>query len=352
MLVSLVNDIRIGALLLFTADFWKRFAAGLKAIFATVCMLLCRLARGQRLPSPAQNDCCIQLPPDIYKRADPLLYAQYYLMAQGLAVTWDNPDIDVFDAGTLVTGGLQIAHRYRVRVRVWNGSYDAPAVGVGVALSFLSFGVQTVSHPIASTGVNLGAKGTFDCPAYAEFDWTTPAVGGHYCLQAQLSWGDDANPDNNLGQKNINVAQLQSPAKFAFTVRNEASVARRFQIEADSYGLPKLRPCTPEPPDDLGRGSDLANTPKSRLVESKARWARALGEQAYGRFPVPEDWSVIIVPNRISLQPRQEAEVAVEIEPKHAAFSGSQTFNFHVFAISESGLRTMTGGVTLVATKG
>ncbi|UVK41893.1 hypothetical protein BPNPMPFG_003503 [Mesorhizobium sp. AR07] len=346
MVGSLVDHIRIAALLLFTADFWKRLAAGLKALFATVCMLLCRLAKRQRLPSPAQNDCCIQLPPDIYKRADPLLYAQYYLMAQGLAVTWDNPDIDIFDGATLVTGALKPAHRYRVRVRVWNGSYDAPAVGVGVALSYLSFGAQTVSHPIASTGVNLGAKGTIDCPAYAEFGWTTPAIGGHYCLQAQLSWGDDANPDNNLGQKNVNVAQLQSPAKFAFTVRNEASVARRFQIEADSYGLPKLRPCTP------GRGSERADAPESRLAESKARWARALGEQAYGRFPVPEGWSVRIVPNIFSLQPRQEAEVAVEIEPKDAAFSGSKTFNVHVFTISESGLRTMTGGVTLTATKG
>lgn len=345
---SLVNHIRIAVLLLFAADFWKRLAAGLKVLFATIRMLLCRLVKGQPLPKPAQNDCCIQLPPDIYKRADPLLYAQYYLMAQGLAVTWDNPDIDIFDGAALVTGPLQPAHRYRVRVRVWNGSYDAPAVGVGVALSYLSFGAQTVSHPIASTAVNLGAKGTIDCPAYAEFSWTTPAIGGHYCVQAQLSWGDDANPNNNLAQKNVNIAQMQSPAKFAFTVRNEASAARRFQIEADCYGLPKLRPCVPEAPYGQGRG----DTPLPRLAESKARWARALEEQAYGRFPVPDDWSVRIVPDTLSLQPRQEAEVAVEIEPRDAAFRGTKTFNVHVFTISESGSRTMTGGVTLTATKG
>ncbi|TIU50731.1 MAG: hypothetical protein E5W19_07865 [Mesorhizobium sp.] len=346
---SLVNHIRTAALLLFAAEFWKRLATGLKVLFATIRMLLCRLAKGQRLPSPAQNDCCIQLPPDIYKRADPLLYAQYYLMAQGLAVTWDNPDIDIFDGAAPVTGALQPAHTYRVRVRVWNGSYDAPAVGVGVALSYLTFGAQTVSRPIANTAVNLGAKGTIDCPAYAEFSWTTPATGGHYCLQAQLSWGDDANPGNNLGQKNVNIAEMRSPARFVFSVRNEASVVRRFQIEADCYGLPKLQPCAP--PRGQGRG-ESTDTPQPRLAESKARWARALEDQAYGRFPIPDDWSVRIVPRTLSLQPRQITEIAVEIEAKDAAFHGSKTFNVHVFTIGESGSRTLTGGVTLTATKG
>ena len=78
--------------LLLTADFWKRLAAGSKEICRVICMLLCRLAKGRLPPRPpVRNDCCIQLPPDVYKRADPLIYSQYYLMAQGLAVTWDNP---------------------------------------------------------------------------------------------------------------------------------------------------------------------------------------------------------------------------------------------------------------------
>ena len=345
MMNSIFSDIRTAVMLLFTADFWKRLAAGLKEIWRVICMLLCRLAKG-RLPPPApvRNDCCIQLPPDVYKRADPLIYSQYYLMAQGLAVTWDNPDIDIFDGTVLVTGPLQRDHRYRVRVRIWNGSYDAPAVGVGVALSYLSFGAQTVSHAIAASSVNLGAKGTIDSPSFAEFTWTTPSTEGHYCLQAQLTWGDDANPDNNLGQKNVNVAAVQSPAEFAFLVRNEASVARRFRIEADTYALPRLRPCEEEVPRD-------DEQPKTRLAESKVRWAKALGEQGYGRFPVPDDWSVKIVPDTLSLGPREEAKVAVTIEPMDAAFRGSKTFNVHTFAVGESGARIMTGGVTLTATK-
>ena len=330
MMNSIFSDIWTAVTLLLTADFWKRLAAGLKEICRVICMLLCRLAKGRLPPRPpVRNDCCIQLPPDVYKRADPLIYSQYYLMAQGLAVTWDNPDIDIFDGTVLVTGPLKRDHTYRVRVRIWNGSYDAPAVGVGVALSYLSFGAQTVSNPIpGSSSVNLGAKGTIDCPAFAELTWTTPSTEGHYCLQAQLTWGDDANPDNNLGQKNVNVAAVQSPAEFSFLVRNEASVARRFRIEADTYALPRLRPCGEEAP----RGREQ---PKTRLAESKDRWVKALGEQGYGHFPVPDDWAVRIVPDALSLGPREEAKVEVMIEPMDPAFRGSKTFNVHTFAVAE-----------------
>src|ERR1035437_1506232 len=46
--------------------------------------------RGRPLRCSAR---CAVIPPQIYKRADPMIYSQYYLMEQGLAVTWDNPDI-------------------------------------------------------------------------------------------------------------------------------------------------------------------------------------------------------------------------------------------------------------------
>jgi hypothetical protein len=326
-------------LLFLTPSYWKRFWLSMVALFRAICSLFHR----RRSARHEDTGCCIDLPPDVYKRADPLIYSQYYLMAQGLAVTWDNPDIDIFDGAALITGPLLANHRYRVRVRIWNGSYDAPAVGVGVTLSYLSFGAQTVSHPVGSTSVNLGAKATTNCPAFAEFGWTTPPDGGHYCLQAQLTWADDANPDNNLGQKNVTVAMAQSPAEFEFVVRNEASVTRRFVLEADCYALPRLRPCEEEP-----HGRDER---PPRLVESKRRWATALREQGYGGFPVPSDWSVRILPETLSLAPREEASVQVLIEPADPAFRGSKTFNIHAFAISESGIRDMAGGVTLIATK-
>ena len=36
-----------------------------------------------------------RIPSTIYKRPDPLIYSQYYFMARGFAVTWDNPDISL-----------------------------------------------------------------------------------------------------------------------------------------------------------------------------------------------------------------------------------------------------------------
>src|SRR2546422_1035106 len=37
--------------------------------------------------------CGLNIPPRLWKTPDPFLYSQYYLIRQGLDVTWDNPDI-------------------------------------------------------------------------------------------------------------------------------------------------------------------------------------------------------------------------------------------------------------------
>ncbi len=52
--------------------------------------------RPQRHSGPAD---CQPVSSDIYRRPDPLIYDQYYLMAQGIAVSWDNPDIHVEQNG-------------------------------------------------------------------------------------------------------------------------------------------------------------------------------------------------------------------------------------------------------------
>jgi len=342
MIKDILRSLFQGLAIPFSARFWTDLIAGLREIWRAIRTLLCRIARGEwhRPQQPDRTGCCIQLPPETYKRADPLIYAQYYLMSRGLAITWDNPDIEIFDGTALVTGPLKPNHRYRVRVRVWNGSYDAPAVGVGVELSFLSFGAQTVSHPIGTGHLNLGAKGTADCPAFLELDWQTPAIGGHYCVQARLDWFDDANPDNNLGQKNVNVAPLLSPARFSFNVRNDASVPRRFALEADVYSLPELPDCREE-----------RDRSKTRLQESRARWEQAKRQQGYGQFPVPPDWTVQMTPQAFGLDPRQEQTVEVAIEPRDPAFRGTRTFNVHVFTAERRERRWNLGGVTLAVTK-
>jgi hypothetical protein len=43
--------------------------------------------------SAYKSDNCQHVPAHIYKRPDPMIYSQQYLMSLGLAVTWQNPDI-------------------------------------------------------------------------------------------------------------------------------------------------------------------------------------------------------------------------------------------------------------------
>src|SRR5215470_18373637 len=142
---------------------------------------------------PERNSCCPKIPPGTHVRADPMLYSQQWLMSQGLAVTWDNPDIQLFDMldHPVSSSDPSPDTDYKVLVRIWNNSYDAPAVGLGVYLSYLHIGFGNTSFPIANTGVNLGVKGSAHCPVFPTFLWHTPTVPGHYCLQAQLDWTDD-----------------------------------------------------------------------------------------------------------------------------------------------------------------
>src|SRR5690349_5848257 len=108
----------------------------------------------------------VYLPPIIYKRPDPLIYSQFYLMAQGLAVTWDNPDIWITELpagdGSMAPvspNALQPNHVYRVHALIHNGSTEAPAVGMPVIFSFLSFGIGVTSTPFGLTPVTLPVKG-------------------------------------------------------------------------------------------------------------------------------------------------------------------------------------------------
>lgn len=290
-----------------------------------------------------REGCCVDIPPSVYKRPDPLLYSQSWLMSQGLAVTWDNPDIQLFKGENPVSSfNLLPNQEYNVRVQVWNNSYDAPAAGLPVSLSYLSFGIGTTSTFVDKTFIDLGVKGSSQAPAYAWFKWKTPGAAGHYCLQARIDWFDDANPDNNLGQENTDVGEIQSPAEFTFTVMNNASIDRRFHLEADFYRLPELRQCDTV----VDQERNQSNFP-SRLAESRVRWQEALNRQRYGNFPVPDNWNVQIQPADFSLAPGEEIIIQVQIEPQDLGFKGQQAVNIHGFVLGTNEDRQLIGGVTL-----
>ena len=189
----------------------------------------------------------VYVPPSIYKRPDPLIYSQAWMIARGLAITWDNPDIHMFEVnGTPAQPhALLPKHPYLIRAQIWNGSVDAPVVNLLVRFSYLIFGIGAHREIIGEMLLpTLPVKGAIGLPRVAEMSWTTPAVAGHYCVQVELVWADDADPGNNLGQTNLDVKALNSPnASFTFPLRNNGFHATRLRLTTDAYRLPTLDPC-------------------------------------------------------------------------------------------------------------
>ena len=223
------------------------------------------------------------IPSHTYKRPDPLIYSQGYLMAKGLAVTWDNPDIQLFDGATPVPShDILPAKTYRVAARIWNGSTDGVAVNMLVKFYYLTFGIGASRTFIAQAFVNVPVKGSPALPALVEVDWPTPSTPGHYCLQAELNWPDDANPDNNLGQENITIKKLNSPnATFTFPLRNDSAFARTLRLEADGYAIPAREPCPDRRPADAGQ----RQAPACSCRESPVPCDRTVPRAASRRTP-------------------------------------------------------------------
>jgi hypothetical protein len=272
----------------------------------------------------AETD-CVPIDDPAFVRPDPLIYSQQHLLDRGLAVTWDNPDITLSLGGVPVSSdALDPATTYDVTARVWNNSLDAPVIGMPVHLSFLDFGIGTQPIPIASSAVDVGVKGSAAQPAFVSIPWTTPPTPGHYCLQVQLDPVDDSDPSNNLGQENTNVVEAQSPATFAFVLRNDSEFARTYRFEADGYEIPSRRPCTEErPADDVLRDAH-------RL----------------GGHPIPDGFTVDIAPPAPRLDPGDSIAITVTVEPPED-FVGRQPINVNAF----HGQRR-AGGVTLTTVKG
>jgi hypothetical protein len=56
-------------------------------------------------PIGAKNLChVLPIPSGVWLQPDAYLYSQGYLMSPGMAVTWDNPDVQLTDTGGAVVG--------------------------------------------------------------------------------------------------------------------------------------------------------------------------------------------------------------------------------------------------------
>lgn len=291
---------------------------------------------------------CAPVPERIYRRPDPLIYSQSYLMAQGMGVTWDNPDIRLFHAGVPVASSELVEDtEYRVEATIWNGSVDGPAIGMPVRFSYLDFGIGGAEIPLGETVIDLPAKAAPGHPAKAETLWRTPTTPGHYCLRVELICSDDANPANNLGQENTDVGVASSPARFRFPVRNPDEEPRRLRLSADAYEIPPPPPCPPRSEDDEDPATALdwpEEHARRRRAQSEVERKRraAVARHALKQFPVPADWEVEFSEDEFLLEAGDLTEVGVEIQPP-TDFAGRQPIN--VNAVDERD--EFVGGVTL-----
>jgi hypothetical protein len=308
-----------------------------------------QLRDGRRGRNLSCSPRCSTIGPDVYRRADPLIYSQQYLMEQGLAVTWDNPDIQIFKAGVPVSSSsLEPDTDYEIVATIYNNSTDAPAVGMPVDFTVRDFGVGTQYVLLGTTTIDLPVKGAPGHPARASMPWHTPPVGGHNCLRVFLRWDDDANPKNNLGQENTSVAAATSPAVFRFPVRNEDTIPKRLHLAVDAYGIPARKDCRDK---DRRKQEPRENARYERRTvfippsEANADWNEARARHDPAAFPVPPDWSVSIQPEALDLSAGEQREVVVSIEPPDS-FQGEKSFN--VNALHGEAL---VGGVTLTVTR-
>jgi hypothetical protein len=284
---------------------------------------------------------CVPISDPALKRPDPMIYSQFYLMDQGLAVTWNNPDIVLERGGVpVVSSSLLPDTEYEIVARIWNGSTEAPIVGLPVTFSFLSFGAGTVSNPIGKTYVNLGVKGGINHPAFARMKWRTPAQAGHYCLRAAFEWLDDLNPYNNLGQENTTVAEAHSPATLTFTLRNDDRERHLFRFEVDTYAIPPRPDCDQQQRPREAAGRDLA------LLRTRPGTIHHVPpEHDRKNYRLPPDWTVVFSPETIVLAQDQSTPITVTITPP-TDFVGSKMLNIHAFHE-----RSLAGGVTVEITK-
>jgi hypothetical protein len=272
---------------------------------------------------------CVPVRHPNYRKPDPMIYSQHYLMEQGLAVTWDNPDIQLYHKGSPVSSySLQPGTIYEIVARCWNASYDAPVVGMPVIFSYLDFGAGAISIDIGQTFTSLGVIGGSDNPNFAKVLWKSPEVAGHYCIQAKLQWTDDKNPKNNLGQENANVVEAHSPAVFDFKVRNNDTKPHRYRVEADAYTIPTTLPC-----DEINK----MGIRKNEIIRERNNRKN---------FPVPANWIIKYDEPVFPLAAEQERMVKVTVTPPEN-FVGSKPLNFNVF----DERNVLTGGVTVTIVK-
>jgi hypothetical protein len=227
---------------------------GLIALLLALWEWLYALWQTKNFSQEDKEKACRGLPEGLIRRPDPCLYSQTLLAAQGLPVTWNNPDIWMARADQPAniepdSYHLQENTGYLVSVRVHNASTDL-ALGVKVRLNYRPWSFNSPNlMPVETDSMGNEVFRYVDVmpmgASVATFRWRTPAVATgsqHYCLQASVSHPLDTNTANNMGQENTDVYSSNPGAvepgellEFDVPLHNGGLQVERFRFTADQY---------------------------------------------------------------------------------------------------------------------
>ena len=232
---------------------------GVLALIAHLVERLHECVRRTNLKEEEQGDedCNRPLPEDVMRRPDPCIYSQQYLASQGVAVTWNNPDIWMAKASTPNviepdSYHLEADTDYVVSVRCHNASTDL-AVGVRVRLLYRPWSFNSPDLlPVDTTPGGQEVVRYANIPGMGatvvQFNWHTPEVAPgesrHFCLQAHLDHPMDINLENNMGQENTNVHSANpghvAPGEIVnvdVPLFNNRRLQDQFTFRADAYAI-------------------------------------------------------------------------------------------------------------------
>ncbi len=320
---------------------------------------------------PKPEECGISVPPRFWKTPDPFIYSQYYLIRQGLDVTWDNPDIYLALPGqdNAISGNPISDTAYEIVVLVHNNSFEAPAFHVLVNYFLYDFGIASAGWAYIGSAEALDPQGSpvvqvrsFG-PSRARLAWRTPKIlnpEGHYCITAELVCADDYEPANNMGQENLEIvytpAGHSGPHILQTTLLSPFDEEHTFSLEASFYKVPETEVAqkrytafaeTNSKELELLKGSsqllltsrpmnDISFRPLDQLLREQV-----LAANGRGKFVPPEAWKLRF-PTRVKVGPHEKAVLDISLDLPHQ--EGLESRNLNINAFTASG--TLVGGVT------
>jgi hypothetical protein len=272
----------------------------------------------------------------VYLRPDAYLYSQSYLMSLGMAVTWDNPDVTLTDMGGVITGSHDLlpSTRYRITATIHNRSAKAPAPGLPVVFTLISFGAGgALRQHIGMKRIDLPVRAAPGEPAAAVVEWDTPPTPGHYCIEIEAVWPDDDFPPDNVGQHNTVIRRARAGERLRLRVplTNNTTQLADYQLRVDGYQLP-AHPF-------VRRGEGQQGSRQQHI-------ARVAEANHPSRFPAAEGWDARLSTAELRLEPGGEAVVDFEATVPAGTPAGNET-RFNIAVAGGRGTPP-AGGVTVI----